>query len=145
MRKTRPGRRLRETGIGKADRDEGRGDIGARRSSALIEEIQAEAERRFEPLGLEVSVTGEAYIGSRGIESVVRDLVGSLGLSVLLIFATLVLLFRSVRYAVIAVPPNVLPLFTTMAWMVVRGIPLNAGTAVVFSIGTMAQSTCGKT
>ncbi|MFO0708675.1 MAG: efflux RND transporter permease subunit [Sandaracinus sp.] len=110
------------------------GDIGARRSSALIEEIQAEAERRFEPLGLEVSVTGEAYIGSRGIESVVRDLVGSLGLSVLLIFATLVLLFRSVRYAVIAVPPNVLPLFTTMAWMVVRGIPLNAGTAVVFSI-----------
>ena len=109
-------------------------DIGARRSSALIDEIQAEAERRFEPLGLEVSVTGEAYIGSRGIESVVRDLVGSLGLSVVLIFATLVLLFRSFRFAAIAVPPNVLPLIATIAWMVVRGIPLNAGTAVVFSI-----------
>ncbi len=109
-------------------------DIGARRSSALIDEIQAEAERRFEPLGLTVSVTGEAYIGSRGIESVVRDLVGSLGLSVVLIFATLVLLFRSFRFAAIAVPPNVLPLIATIAWMVVRGIPLNAGTAVVFSI-----------
>lgn len=110
------------------------GDIGARRSSALIDEIQAEAERRFGPLGLEVSVTGEAYIGSRGIESVVTDLVGSLGLSVLLIFVTLVLLFRSVRYAAIAVPPNVLPLIATIAWMVVRDIPLTAGTAVVFSI-----------
>jgi len=110
------------------------GDIGARRSGALIDEIQQEAERRFGPLGLDVSITGEAYIGSRGIESVVQDLVGSLGLSVLLIFATLVVLFRSFRFAAIAVPPNVLPLITTIAWMVVRGIPLNAGTAVVFSI-----------
>lgn len=110
------------------------GDIGARRSSALIEAVQAEAERRFAPLGLAVSVTGEAYIGSRGIESVVRDLVGSLGLSVVLIFATLVLLFRSFRFAAIAVPPNVVPLIATIAWMVLRGIPLNAGTAVVFSI-----------
>jgi predicted RND superfamily exporter protein len=64
----------------------------------------------------------------------VRDLVGSLGLSVVLIFATLVLLFRSFRFAAIAVPPNVVPLIATIAWMVLRGIPLNAGTAVVFSI-----------
>ena len=63
-----------------------------------------------------------------------NDLVGSLGLSIVLIFLTLVMLFRSVRFAAIAVPPNVLPLVTTVAWMVIRGIPLNAGTAVVFSI-----------
>ena len=110
------------------------GDIGARRSGALIDDVEREAERRFAPLGLSVSITGEAYIGSRGIESVVNDLVGSLGLSILLIFITLVVLFRSVRFAAIAVPPNVLPLVTTVAWMVLRGIPLNAGTAVVFSI-----------
>lgn len=110
------------------------GDVGALRSIELIEEIQAEAERRFRPLGIEVSITGEAYIGSRGIESVVTDLVGSLGVSVLLIFLTLALLFRSFRYAALALPPNALPLIVTMAWMVVRGIPLTAGTAIVFSI-----------
>ncbi len=110
------------------------GDIGALRSIALIDEIQAEAERRFRPLGVDVSITGEAYIGSRGIESVVTDLVGSLGVSVLLIFFTLALLLRSFRYAALAIPPNALPLLVTMAWMAVRGIPLTAGTAIVFSI-----------
>lgn len=110
------------------------GDVGARRTGDIIDGVQAEAERRFGALGIDVSLTGEAFIGSRGIDSVVQDLVGSLGLSVVLIFATLVMLFRSVRYAAIALPPNVLPLVTTMAWMVIRGIPLNAGTAIVFSI-----------
>jgi predicted RND superfamily exporter protein len=109
-------------------------DIGARRSSALIGEIQAEAERRFRPLGLTVSVTGEAYIGSRGIESVVSDLTSSLLLSTLVIFASLALLFRSLRAAAVAIPPNVIPLVATVAWMVARDIPLAAGTAVVFSI-----------
>jgi hydrophobe/amphiphile efflux-3 (HAE3) family protein len=110
------------------------GDIGARRSSALIEAVQAEAERRFVPLGLEVSITGEAYIGSRGIEAVVSDLLSSLLLSSILIFLMLVVLFRSFRYAVLSVPPNVFPLACATAWMVIRGIPLNAGTAVVFSL-----------
>jgi predicted RND superfamily exporter protein len=110
------------------------GDIGARRSSALIEAVQAEAERRFTPLGLTVSLTGEAYIGSRGIEAVVSDLLSSLALSSVLIFLLLVVLFRSLRYAVLSIPPNVLPLACATAWMVVRGIPLHAGTAIVFSL-----------
>jgi predicted RND superfamily exporter protein len=110
------------------------GDIGARRSSALIEEIRVEADRRFGALGLDVSLTGEAYIGSRGIEAVVSDLLSSLSLSSILIFLMLVVLFRSFRYAVLSIPPNVFPLVCTTAWMVVRGIPLHAGTAIVFSL-----------
>lgn len=109
-------------------------DIGARRSIALIDAVTAEAERRFAPLGLEVDVTGEAYIGSRGVDSVVSDLLSSLGLSSVVIFVLLVALFRSVRYALLSIPPNVFPLACAVAWMVVRGIPLHVGTAIVFSL-----------
>ena len=118
-------------------------DVGATRSSALIASVEEEAARRFTPLGLRVSITGEAYIGSRGIESVVQDLLSSLTLSVILIFFTLALLFRSPRLALLSVPPNMLPLVVTVSWMGIRGIPLTAATAIVFSlaIGVGVDST----
>jgi predicted RND superfamily exporter protein len=122
-----------------------RGRLGGARGDSLRRHRRASVERPhrrdpgrgrapLRPLGLTVSVTGEAYIGSRGIESVVSDLTSSLLLSTLVIFASLALLFRSLRAAAVAIPPNVIPLVATVAWMVARDIPLAAGTAVVFSI-----------
>jgi predicted RND superfamily exporter protein len=43
-------------------------------------------------------------------------------------------LFRSWRLGLLTLPPNVLPLAGTMAWMALRDIPLNAATVIVFSI-----------
>ena len=109
-------------------------DIGAARSIVVIDALQEQLDARFAPLGVEVSMAGEAYTGSVGLNAVVRDLLGSLSTAVLIIFGMLVVLFGSWRLGLLSIPPNVLPLVGTVAWMAVRDIPLNAATVIVFSI-----------
>ncbi len=110
-------------------------DIGAQRSIALIRGIEEKAREELSSFdGVEVDFLGEAYIGSHGITAVVDDMFGSLSLSAFVIFLTIGLLFRSGRLGVLAIPPNVIPQVGTVAWMVLRGIPLNASTAIVFSV-----------
>lgn len=109
-------------------------DMGARATIGLADALESEARTRLERFGLEVDLTGDAYVASKGLDAVISDLVGSLGLAVVVIFGFMMLLFRSVRYAVVSVPPNVLPLVTTAAFMVIFGVKLNAATAIIFSI-----------
>ena len=58
-----------------------------------------------------------------------RTTAGALG-----IFLTIALLFRSARLGLLCIPPNIIPQIGTVAWMVMRDIPLNASTAIVFSV-----------
>ncbi len=109
-------------------------DVGAAASLVLIRDLRAHLDERFGPLGVRVSMTGEGYTGSVGLDAVVRDLLGSLLTAVLIIFGMLVFLFGSWRLGLLSIPPNVIPLVGTMAWMAVREIPLNAATVIVFSI-----------
>lgn len=109
-------------------------DVGAAESVVLIDALEARLRRRFEPLSVRVSLTGEGYTGSVGLTAVVNDLLGSLSTAVLFIFGFLVVLFGSWRLGLLSIPPNVIPLVGTLAWMAIRGIPLNAATVIVFSI-----------
>jgi hypothetical protein len=106
-------------------------DLGIRHINGIIDELEAElaGEESFEGF-----VTGEAYRASRGLDLVVSDLMYSLGLAILIIFALIGLLFRSVRLALVSIPPNVLPLAAVLAWMSVRDIPLHAATVIVFGV-----------
>jgi predicted RND superfamily exporter protein len=110
-------------------------DFGAQATLALIDDLRAELERELRPFpDVQASYLGEAYNGSRGQTAVVRDLLSSLGVAVVAIFVMLVLLFRSVRLGLISIPPNLLPLAGTAAYMTVRDIPLNAANVIIFSI-----------
>ncbi len=109
-------------------------DIGARATLNLIQQLRARMSRTYGPLGVTVAMTGEAYTGSVGLDAVVRDLLGSLGTAVLIIFGMMVVLFRSWRLGLLTLPPNLIPLIGTVGWMALRGIPLNAATVIVFSI-----------
>ncbi len=109
-------------------------DVGAAASIELIEELQRRLQARFAPLGIRVSLAGEGYTGSVGLNAVVNDLLGSLGTAVLIIFGMLVVLFGSWRLGLLSIPSNVIPLVGTLAWMWVRGMNLNAATVIVFSI-----------
>jgi predicted RND superfamily exporter protein len=84
---------------------------------------------------LRFSFTGEAYTGSVGRDSVLRDLVSGLSFALVTIFVVLGILFRSVPLALVAIPPNVIPLLATAAYMTMRGIHLNMATVITFSIG----------
>ncbi|MEM6957810.1 MAG: efflux RND transporter permease subunit, partial [Myxococcota bacterium] len=108
-------------------------DVGAQATMGFVSEIDSRV-REALPAGVRISYTGEAYDGSAGMDAVVGDLLGSLALAVLIIFVLLTLLFRSVRLGLLSIPPNLIPLVFTMAYMVWRGIPLNAATVIIFSI-----------
>lgn len=105
-------------------------DRGASRILAMLDELSLEVARTP---GLEVRCSGEAFLASRGLDRIVRSL-GSLGAAVVVIFLVMTLLFRSVRLGLLSVPPNALPLALTVAYMAVRGIPLNAATVIVFTV-----------
>jgi predicted RND superfamily exporter protein len=108
-------------------------DVGAKRTIAIIDATRARLERGV-GAHADVHLTGDAFTGSVPIDSVARDMVSSLGTAVILIFAMLLVIFRSVRLGAIAILPNAFPLFVAAGWMALRDIPLTLGTAIIFSI-----------
>lgn len=110
-------------------------DMGARRTNLLLDDLEAQVETLFGAIpGVDVRLTGDAYVGSRGLDAVITDLIGSLATAVFIIFIVLSLLFRSPRLGIISIPPALMPLAFTLCWMWIRGIPLNTATAIIFSI-----------
>jgi len=109
-------------------------DIGAQATMSFIEDLEGVLDSHLGDEEVTYAFTGEAYDGSVGMDAVVGDLLGSLLLAVGIIFVLLALLFRSIRLGLLSIPPNVIPLVFTMAYMVVRQIPLNAATVIIFSI-----------
>jgi predicted RND superfamily exporter protein len=106
-------------------------DHGASRTLAMVERLRDLA--RGLRSDVRVTAVGEAFVSSRGLERIVTSL-GSLAAAVVLIFLLMTLLFRSLRLGLLAIPPNVLPLLVTLAYMVWRGIPLHAATVIVFTV-----------
>jgi predicted RND superfamily exporter protein len=110
-------------------------DIGSHAAQALGADIRAEFARRFAAWpDVSLALTGDAYSGSRGLESLIRDLMGSMFLASIVIFGFMALLFRSVRMGLISAPPNMLPLIWTLGYMSLRDINLNTTSVIIFSI-----------
>lgn len=110
-------------------------DVGAQATMRFLDDLEAVIERELgSDETLSWSFTGEAYTGSRGQAAVVSDLLGSLMIAVVVIFLLLAFFFRSVRLGLLSIPPNLIPLVATMAYMVWREIPLNVSTVIIFSI-----------
>jgi predicted RND superfamily exporter protein len=110
-------------------------DIGAKATLRFLDDLKREMETKLgNDATVEVSFTGEAYTGSLGQVAVVSDLTGSLLLAVVVIFLLLAFFFRSIRFGLLSIPPNLIPLVATMAYMVWREIPLNVSTVIIFSV-----------
>ncbi len=110
-------------------------DVGAQATMRFLDDLEAVIERELgSDETLSWSFTGEAYTGSRGQAAVVSDLLGSLLIAVVVIFLLLAFFFRSIRLGLLSIPPNLIPLVATMAYMVWREIPLNVSTVIIFSI-----------
>jgi predicted RND superfamily exporter protein len=110
-------------------------DVGAQATMRFLDALEKMiASELADDKTVTVSFTGEAYTGSRGQAAVVSDLLGSLLIAVLVIFLLLAFFFRSIRLGLLSIPPNLIPLVATMAYMVWREIPLNVSTVIIFSI-----------
>ena len=96
----------------------------------LLQSLRADARALTPP----AKVRGEAVIASRGLSLVTTDLLRGLAIAAFIIFVCIGIALKSPFAALIAMPVNLLPLVITLGWMGARGIPLNAGTAIVFTV-----------
>jgi predicted RND superfamily exporter protein len=106
-------------------------DAGEGGAALLLERIEA---RLATWDGVEAVVGGEAARTARGLDRLIGDLGGSVGIAMAIIFVMIGGMLRSVRLGLISILPNVMPLAITLAYMALRDIPLHAATMIVFSI-----------
>lgn len=110
-------------------------DMGGVWTLELAEEMQREIDERLGDFDdLRVTITGDGYSAARGVDFIMRDMLASVGLAFIIIFIFMSFLFRSVRLGLLSVPPNMIPLLLSLAWMGMRGIYLNSTTAIIFSV-----------
>ena len=110
-------------------------DIGAAR---LLPEFDRVAERlaaieRGHP-GYRIRLTGTAVTAARAVYQIIEDTRTSLFTSAAIILAMTVVAFRSLRWGLLCVLPNLFPLLATSALLVAVGEPLRLASAVTFSI-----------
>lgn len=106
---------------------------GALEGRLLLERIHARAAGRLPP-GVTLHSGGYMPLYARLIDHLVRSQVTSLALSTLVIALMIALLFRSLRWALAALVPNLVPVLAVLGAMGYLGINLDVGTVLVASV-----------
>lgn len=109
-------------------------DIGAIGFLDLGERVSEQLETRIAPLGVKAHLTGGTFVSSRGLTRVTGDLFQSLLSAFVVIGVIISVLFRSLRYGVLSLIPNVLPLIAGYGFMGLMGWELEPARAVVFTV-----------
>ena len=110
-------------------------NIGSHESQALIARVR----ELFHDLyagdpAYSLTVTGSAVIFLEISESITVSQLQSFGLALGLVFLSILVLFRSLRIALLSLVPNVFPICMTFGLMAAAGMTLNMNTAMVSSI-----------
>ncbi len=86
------------------------------------------------PDGWSMTITGPLAVVSRMIDAIRDTQLKSFGMAVVVVFLLVMMFFRSVRLAIMAMVPTLLPVAVTLGMMGWLGIALDIGTAMVASI-----------
>jgi predicted RND superfamily exporter protein len=97
-----------------------------------IEQSLGELSAKYERLRFRL--TGVPLVISRSLYKINLDLAKSLGLAAIIIFGIITLEFRSFRYGVICLIPNIFPLAVISAYLVFTGQSLQTISVLVFTI-----------
>jgi uncharacterized protein len=109
-------------------------DIGTTRMNQVVDTVMSRATAMFPADRYDVIVTGSAVMSTRSGESLVRNLIVSLGVALLVISVLMAILFRSARLTLISLIPNMIPLLLVGGTMGLVGIALKPSTALIFSL-----------
>lgn len=109
-------------------------DVGAVDFLARGEVLSETFGEALGPLGIETHLSGSTFVSSRGMPRVAGDMRDSLIAAFGFIGVLIALLFRSVRYGILSLAPNALPLLVGYGIMGLMGWQLEIGRAVVFTI-----------
>jgi len=99
---------------------------------ARIEQSLAELSAKYERLRFRL--TGVPLVVSRSLYRINLDLAKSLGLAAVIIFGIITLEFRSLRYGIICLIPNIFPLAVISAYLFFTGQSLQTISVLVFTI-----------
>jgi hydrophobe/amphiphile efflux-3 (HAE3) family protein len=113
--------------------------------TAVLRELFGAIEGRIAMLtgGIRGGISGDVVRVTRAVDDIANGQMASLGIAFAAIFAILVVVFRSVRMAAIALVPNALPLLVYLGAMGLLGISLDAITGLVgcMALGVAADDT----
>ncbi len=114
-------------------------DAGTRAWHALRRDLEAKLEALFDDdpalAGrFHHAITGSSTLVHGALGSILHDMASSITLAFVFILLLLTALFRSLRVGLVAMIPNVWPLFITMALMGFAHIELRVSSVVIFSV-----------
>jgi hypothetical protein len=109
-------------------------DAGGRETLAMKARTEAAIAAHFAETGLEGTITGDGMLAAAGVDRLITDLLASLALVFVVIAATLALLLRDLRLALVACVPNVVPLVFTLATLGLMGADLQTSNIVTFTV-----------
>lgn len=110
------------------------GNIRSKVADSLRVQVQDIFKDVFKDGSQEVLVSGSTLLALRTQGFLIRDLTTSFILAFIIIFISMIVLFRSVRLSIISILPTVIPLVAAAAIMGFSGIKLRPSTAMTFSI-----------
>lgn len=115
---------------------------GARGGLALEKRLRAVADAHPE-VKAEVRLLGSAFMFARSADSISAGLIPGFGATIIVVLLTFWFTLRSLKLALIAIPPNVLPYLFCMALMGYADIPISIGTSLVgfIAIGLAVDDT----
>lgn len=100
---------------------------------ALVERLRARLRGALPP-GVNALVTGSATELIEGQVQLVQTQIWSFGLAFAMIAIVILISFRSLSFALVTLPPNLVPISFTLGFMGFSGIPLNTATVTVAGI-----------
>ena len=109
-------------------------DVGGRKVVAMKGRLEERAAEITAGTPLEVRVTGDGIMASVGVNRLIGDMIGSVGLVFVIILVTLWVLLRDWRLALVAGIPNLVPLVFTLATLGLMGADIQTSNVVSFTV-----------
>ncbi|MFC1609941.1 RND family transporter [Myxococcota bacterium] len=110
------------------------GDVLTSDLAATKARLSHVAENAFPDKDVRIDVTGTLVLAHAVNQTMVGNMVSSFLTAFLVILVTMFLMFRRWRLALLALIPNIAPLFVLLAFMTLAGISLKVTTAFIFAI-----------
>ena len=108
-------------------------DIDSQRSAEIEEDINNHISLII-PEGLTAEVTGTAFLALRTNNYLVYNLLASFLVALIIITLLMIILFRSIKMALISILPNIIPMLIMAAVLGFFQIPLRPATAMTFAV-----------
>jgi predicted RND superfamily exporter protein len=109
-------------------------DRGSASMATLRENLQHEVDEAFRGLDVKASLTGNAVVAWSAMDTVVEEMVVGFVGAFAIVIGIVLIAFRSLRMAIVAVLPNLIPAAACFATIRAAGVALRIDTAIVLCI-----------